>query len=311
MRLDQLRAVCAIVDAGFSVSRAAEALNTPQPGVSRQLRALERELGVEIFARNQKRLLGLTRPGSEILKVARNILEGTVNLGKIGREFSAEGSGDLVVATTHTQSRYALPAVIKEFTACYPGVRLMLRQGTPTEVVELVRSGEADLCIGSDSPAEGSELVLFPCNVLQRVILTPAEHPLLQEQSVTLDSIARYPIITYDAPFIARSKLMQAFSEQGLTPNIVLSAIDTDVIKVYVEMGVGVAIVASLAYDPARDHKLRAIDASQLFTPNTIYLGVRRNDHLRGYVYRFIEMYAPRLDRATIDKALVGGKRIA
>jgi LysR family transcriptional regulator, cys regulon transcriptional activator len=308
MRLDQLRVICTIVDAGFSVSRAAESLNTPQPGVSRQLRALERELGVDIFARNQKRLLGLTRPGVEILRIARNMLEQAVNLGKIGREFSAEGSGDLIVATTHTQSRYALPSVIKKFTAVYPGVRLMLRQGTPTEVVELVRSGEADLCIGSDSPAEGAELVLFPCNVLERVILAPAGHPLLKLRRITMESLASYPIITYDAPFIGRSKLLHAFSEKGLTPNIVLSAIDTDVIKVYVEMGIGVAIVASLAYDPARDKKLRAIDASHLFAPNTIYLGVRRNDHLRGYVYGFIEMYASRLDRATVNKALSGAK---
>jgi len=310
MRLDQLRVVCAIADAGFSVSRAAESLNTPQPSVSRQLRALEREIGVDIFARNQKRLLGLTRPGVEILKVARNMLEQAANLGKIGQEFSAEGSGTLIVATTHTQSRYALPTVIKQFTAHYPGVRLMLRQGTPVEVVELVRSGEADLCIGSDSPSEGTELALFPCNVLERAILTPVGHPLLKQRRVSLESLAGYPIITYDVPFIGRSKILHAFSEKGLTPNIVLSAIDTDVIKVYVEMGIGVAIVASLAYDPARDHKLRAIDARHLFAPNTIYLGVRRNDHLRGYVYGFIEMFAPRLNRATVDKALSKTKGI-
>lgn len=311
MRLEQLRVVCAIVDAGFNVSRAAETLNSPQPGLSRQLRALEREIGIDIFARNQKRLLGLTRPGVEILKVARNMLNQAANLGKIGQEFSSDGRGNLVVATTHTQSRYALPAVIKQFTARFPGVRLMLRQGTPTEVVELVRSGEADLCIGSDSPSEGTELALFPCNVLERVILTPVGHPLLKQRSVSLESLTEYPIITYDAPFIGRSKILHAFSEKGLTPDIVLSAIDTDVIKVYVEMGIGVAIVASLAFDPTRDHKLRAIDARHLFAPNTIFLGVRRNDHLRSYVYGFIEMYAPRLNRAKVDQALSGANGIA
>ena len=304
MKLEQLRSLCHIVAQGYSVSRAAQVLNSPQPGVSRQLRALERELGVDVFRRNRKRLLGLTAPGAAILKVARRMLADAENLGKIGREFSASDSGSLTVATTHTQSRYALPGVVQRFSARYPKVRLMLRQGNPAEIVELTRSGEADLCIGSESAMVSDELLFFPCYELERIVLTPPRHPLLRERRLTLNALARFPIITYDPPFIARSKLARAFEAQGLAPNIVLSATDTDVIKSYVELGLGIAIVARLAFDPARDRKLRALNASHLFDSNTIHLGLRRHDYLRSYVFDFIEMYAPRLRRNVVEKAL-------
>jgi LysR family cys regulon transcriptional activator len=306
MRLEQLRALREIVRHGFSVSRAAQALNAPQPGVSRQLRALERELGIDIFARRHKRLLGLTAPGAAVLEVARRMLEDAENLGKIAQDFSAEDSGNLAVATTHTQARYALPAVIKRFAARYPRVRLTVRQDTPAGVVELVRTGAADLCIGSEgaSAADPAALVFFPCYDLQRVVLTPRGHPLLRERRLTLEALARHPIITYDAPFIGRSRLVRAFAGRGLRPDIVLSASDTDVIKTCVELGLGVAIVASLAFDPARDRGLRALDASPLIEPNTIYLGVRRHDYLRGYVYAFIELFAPHLAREKVAEAI-------
>jgi len=305
MRLEQLRSLCEIVRQGFSVSRAAVALHTPQPGVSRQLRALERELGVDIFIRNKKRLLALSAPGAAILKVAQRMVEDAGNLGKIGLEFSAEDSGTLTVATTHTQSRYALPGVIRRFSSRYPHVRLMVRQGNPSDIVELVRSGEADLCIGSESAAESGDLLLFPCYELHRVVLTPPRHPLLRRQKLTLEDLVRYPIITYDAPFIGRSKLVRAFEARGLSPDIVLSAMDTDVIKAYVELGMGIAIIAKLAFDPARDRKLRSMDASHLFEPNVIHLGIRRNDYLRGYVFAFIEMFAPHLQRSHVAEALL------
>lgn len=304
MRLEQLRALCEIVAQGYSVSRAARALDAPQPGVSRHLRALERELGVDIFRRNRKRLLGLTAPGAAIVKVARRMLEDAQMLGKIGREFSASDSGNLTVATTHTQSRYALPSVIRRFSARYPKVRLMLRQGNPAEIVELVRTGEADLCIGSESAEVSDDLLFFACYELERIVLTPPRHALLRERRLSLEALARYPIITYDPPFIGRSKLVHAFESRGLSPNIALSATDTDVIKSYVELGLGIAIVARLAFDPARDRKLRAIDAGHLFESNTIHLGVRRNDYLRSYMYDFIEMIAPRLRRQVVEKAL-------
>jgi len=308
MKLEQLRALCRIVAEGCSVSRAAETLNTPQPGVSRQLRTLERELGVEIFRRNRKRLLGLTAPGAAIHKVAKRMLEDAATLGKIGREFSAADSGSLTVATTHTQSRYALPAVIRRFTARFPKVRLMLRQGNPAEIVELVRTGEADLCIGSESAELSDDLLFLPCYELERIVLTPPRHALLRERRLSLEALARYPIITYDPPFMGRSKLVQAFEAHRITPNIALSATDTDVIKSYVELGLGIAIVARLAFDPARDRKLRAIDASHLFESNTIHLGLRRNDYLRSYVFEFIEMYAPRLRRHVVEKALLAAE---
>jgi LysR family cys regulon transcriptional activator len=303
MRLEQLRLILEIEKQGYNVSRAAEAMNTPQPAVSRQLRSLERELGVDLFVRQQNRLRGPTRPGREILQVARRIIDDTENVQKIARDFRDVESGRLTIATTHTQARYALPPIIQRFAVRYPEVEVMIRQGSPTGIADLVRAGEADLCIGSES-AEGTDLLLFPCYVMQRVVLTPPDHPLLSARSVTLESLARYPIITYDAPFVGRSKLVRSFAEQGLKPKIVLSASDTDVIKAYVERGLGIAIVAKLAFEPDRDKGLRAIDASRLFEPNTIHLGVRRNDYLRGYVLDFIEMFAPQLKRNTIENRL-------
>jgi len=304
MRLEQLRALAAIVREDLSVTRAAEALGVPQPAVSRQLRALERELGVEVFVRRQKRLRGLTRPGAAIVAVAQRMLDDADNLAKIGREFSDEESGSLTVATTHTQARYALPAIVERFARRYPKVRLMLRQGNPAEVTELVASGEADVCIGSESAEESPDLALFACYSMARIVLTPRGHPLLKARKLTLEALARYPVITYDVPFIGRSRIVRAFAARGLAPNIVLSAIDTDVIKAYVERGLGIAIVAKLAYDPARDVKLRAIDASRLFESNTIYLGVRRGDYLRGYMFDFIAMFAPHLTRETVTAGM-------
>ncbi|MGH8664078.1 MAG: LysR substrate-binding domain-containing protein, partial [Burkholderiales bacterium] len=271
MRLAQLKTIAAIVRNDLSVSRAAEALNMPQPAVSRQLRAFERELGVDIFVRKQKRLRGLTRPGQAIVEIARRMLEDAAKIGKIGRDFCDEESGTLTVATTHTQARYALPGIAEHFLRRYPKVRLMLRQGAPAEVNQLVASGEADICIGSESEGENSGLVLFECYSMIRIVLVPRDHPLLKVQRLTLEALARYPIITYDAPFVGRSRIVKAFGARGLFPDIFLSSVDSDVIKAYVERGLGIAIVASLAYDASRDTRLRAMDASHLFEPNTIY----------------------------------------
>lgn len=310
MRLEQLRLILEIDRHGYNVSRAAEAMNSPQPAVSRQLRALERELGIDLFVRHQNRLRGPTQPGREILQVARRIIDDTDNVQKIARDFRNVESGRLTIATTHTQARYALPSVIQGFATRYPEVEVMIRQGSPGAIADLVRTGEADVCIGSES-AEGADLLLFPCYAMQRIVLVPAAHPLLLKRRVSLENLARYPIITYDAPFIGRSKLVQSFAAHGLKPKIVLSASDTDVIKAYVEHGLGIAIVAKLAFEPDRDKGLRAIDASHLFEANTIHLGVRRNDYLRGYVFDFIEMFAPQLKRKQVESRLRGdpGKR--
>jgi LysR family cys regulon transcriptional activator len=299
MRLQQLRLIVEIVRQDYNVTRAAEALNAPQPAVSRQLKALERELGVDLFVRGRNRLRGLTQPGKDILEVAQRVVDGTDTIAKIAHDFAGASRGRLTIATTHTQARYALPPLIRRFAERYPEVEVMIRQASPAQIVDLVRAGEADVCIGSES-AEGADLVLFPCYAMHRVVLTPRDHPLLAAKRVTLETLARYPIITYDAPALGRSRLDQAFAAQGLAPKVVLSAIDTDVIKAYVEEGLGIAIVAKLAFDPARDRSLRAIDASHLFEPNTIHLGVRRNDYLRGYVLDFIEMFAPQLTRKRV-----------
>ena len=300
MKIEQLRTVVEIVRHGYSVSRAAVALHSPQPAVSRHLRALERELGIDIFRRNPKRLLGLTKPGAAVMEVAERILADTKNLAKIAHDFSAQHSGSFTIATTHTQARYALPRVLQKFSQRYPDVELMLRQGTPAEIVELVRLGEADLCIGSEASEDAEGLAAFACYDMHRIVLTPAGHPLLKVRKLTLEKLAAYPIITYDAPFIGRSRLVRAFHARGLKPKIVLSATDTDVIKAYVELGLGIAIVAELAYDRARDRALRAMPARHLFEPNTIHIAVRRNDYLREYVYHFIRLYAPHLTREMV-----------
>lgn len=287
----------------FSVSRAAEALNVAQPALSRHLRAFERELGVDLFLRKQKRLRGLTPPGAVILDVAQRILNDAANIAKIAHDFSDQKSGQLTVATTHTQALYALPPVIQRFSQRYPEVEVMIRQDSPTKIIDLVRRREADVCIGSES-GEGSDLLLLPCHTMHRVVLTPPGHPLLTMRRLTLENLARYPIITYDAPFVGRLKLVNAFAVRGLKPKIVLSAIDTDVIKAYVERGLGVAIIAKLAFDAKRDKNLRSIDASHLFEPNTIHLGIHRDDYLRNYVFDFIEMFSPQLKKKQIKNAL-------
>ena len=304
MRLEQLRVLVEIVTQGYSVSRAAEALGVPQPAVSRQLRELERELGVDVFLRARSRLRGLTRPGTEIVEVARRIVGDSAQLAKIARDFQAEESGTLTIATTHTQALYALPPIVRAFAERHPGVEVMIRQGSPTEIVELVKNGQAEVCIGSESAQGAAGVALFACYVMQRIVIAPRDHPLVHARTLTLETLARYPIITYDAPFIGRSRVMRSFAARGLKPKIVLSAADTDVIKAYVEQGLGIAIVASLAFDAGRDRNLRAIDASKLFEPNTIYLGVRRNDYLRSFVFDFIRMYAPSLKRERIERAM-------
>lgn len=306
MRLQQLECLCEIVKQGLSVSGAAQALRTSQPAVSRQLRALERELGVEIFTRGHKRLTGLTVPGQAVVEAARRMLAEAENLRNIGRDASAIQTGALIVATTHTQARHALPRVVRRFTARYPEVEIALRQGTPATVADMVRSGEADIAIASEAPVRSPELVSLPAYRLERIVLTPPRHPLLGAKRLTLERLAEYPIITYDEAFVGRSRVVRAFEAKGLRPRIVLSAIDTDVIKTYVENGLGIAIVAKMAFDPRRDRGLRAIDARHLFEPNTICVTLRRNEYLRRYALDFIEWFAPHLGHDVVTQALRG-----
>jgi len=304
MKLQQLRYLREVARQGLNLSVAAEKLHTSQPGISKQIKLLEDELGVAVFVRNGKRVIAVTEPGKIILDIAERMLSDADNLKRAGEEFSREDSGTLTIATTHTQARYALPRVIKQFTKRYPKVRLSLRQGNPTQIAEMTSSGEADMCIATEAIALYDELVMLPCYDWNRSVITPPNHPLTKEKKLTLEAIARHPIITYDFAFTGRSKMQNAFESKGLTPNIVLTAIDADVIKTYVELGLGVGIVASMAYDPKRDRGLRALDASHLFEPSTTRIGLRRNFYLRGYLYDFIELFAPHLDRKTVVAAM-------
>jgi len=304
MKLQQLRYLREVARQGLNLSVAAEKLHTSQPGISKQIKLLEDELGVAVFVRNGKRVIAVTEPGKIILDIAERMLSDADNLKRAGEEFSREDSGTLTIATTHTQARYALPRVIKQFTKRYPKVRLSLRQGNPTQIAEMTSSGEADMCIATEAIALYDELVMLPCYDWNRSVITPPNHPLTKEKKLTLEAITRHPIITYDFAFTGRSKMQNAFESKGLTPNIVLTAIDADVIKTYVELGLGVGIVASMAYDPKRDRGLRALDASHLFEPSTTRIGLRRNFYLRGYLYDFIELFAPHLDRKTVVAAM-------
>jgi len=306
MKLQQLRFLKEVAKRGLNVSGAAEALHTSQPGVSKQIRQLEEELGVDLLVRHGKRVVELTEPGRAILAVVERILQDTENLKQVAREFGSQGSGSLVIATTHTQARYALPPVVSRFTQRYPNVRLSLRQGSPGYIAELVRSGEADIAITTEAAELYQGLVLLPCYQWNRCVITPLQHPLLREKPLTLEAIARYPVITYDFALAGDSPIKRAFEQKRIVPNVVLTAIDADVIKVYVEMGLGVGILAKMAFDPARDLGLRLIDASHLFEPSMARIGLRRNAYLRRYVYEFIEMFSPHLKRAIVDATVKG-----
>jgi len=273
MKLQQLLYFCEVTRQDLSISDAAAALHTSQPGVSKQLRLLEEELGVALFTRNRNRVIELTPAGRALLTVAQRMLDDAETLKRLAQDLRSEKSGNLAVATTHTQARYALPAVVKRFSARYPDVRLNVRQGTPSQIWQAVCDGEADIAIASEPREPRPELVMLRCFDLPRIVLTPPGHPLLKLKTLTLEALARYPIITYDEEFIGHSKLQRAFEARNLAPNLVLNAIDTDVIKAYVEHGLGVAIVAKMAYDAKRDRELRALDASRLFESNIVYLG--------------------------------------
>jgi LysR family cys regulon transcriptional activator len=306
MKLQQLRYICEVAKHDLNLSQTAEALFTSQPGISKQIRALEDELGVDIFIRHGKRLVAITEPGRAIIDKAHQVLNDVVHLRHIGEEFTREDTGSLTIATTHTQARYALPPVIKEFRDKFPNVRLSLYQGSPTQISELTTSGEADIAIATEAIEHYKDLAMLPCYQWNRCVLTPPRHPLLKVKKLTLQDIARYPVITYDFAFTGRSQINKAFAAAGLTPEVVLTAIDADVIKTYVELGLGVGIVAMMAYSPERDQRLRALDASHLFEPSTTRIGIRKDSYLRGYVYEFIAMFAPHLQRDVLDAALRG-----
>jgi LysR family cys regulon transcriptional activator len=301
MKLQQLRFICEVAKHNLNLTKAANELFTSQPGISKQIKALEEELGVDIFIRRGKRFVGITEPGKEIINKSQTALSDLNNLKSIGSEYSNKTLGNLTIATTHTQARYALPPVIKQFREKYPEVRLSVYQGSPAHIVEMACSGEADLAIATEATSLTSELAMLPCYQWNRCVLTPPKHPLLKSKALSLEEICEYPIITYDFTFTGRPVIKQTFEAHGLKPDVVLTAIDADIIKTYVELGFGIGIVSMMAYDPARDTKIRAMDASHLFESSTTGIGIRKNSYMRGFVYDFISMFAPHLNREAID----------
>lgn len=306
MNFQQLRSVREAVRCGFNLTEVAGVLHTSQPGISRQIRELEDELGIEIFVRAGKRLTGLTPPGEAVLPIVERLLQDAENLRRAGEEFKDRTSGRLSIAATHTQARYALPHVVRDFRRLYPQVTLNLHQGSPSQIAQMVLDGEADLGVATEGLTKYDQLVTLPCYRWTHSVIVPPGHELLDGQPLTLQRLARQPIITYDVAYTGRGHIDEAFAKAGLQPSVVLTAMDADVIKTYVELGMGVGIVASIAYDAERDRNLRALDARALFEVNVTRLAIRRGAWLRGYVYAFIEAFAPPLTRSVVEAALRG-----
>ena len=306
MNFQQLRYVRETVRQGLNLTEVAQRLFTSQPGISKQIKELEEELGVQIFVRRGKRLVSLTEPGKAVLQMVERVLQETENLKQVAREFAEQDSGTLAVATTHTQARYALPRVVAAFRQRYPKVHLVLHQGSPTQIAGMVLSGEADLAVATEALDAYPQLLALPGYTWSHCIVVRQDHPLAKLARVQLEDLVRYPIVTYDAAFAGRSHIDQAFAAKSLVPDVVLAAIDSDVIKTYVELGLGVGIVAAVAFDADRDRGLRALEAGHLFRSNMTRVAIRRGTFLRGFTYDFLELFAPQLTRKLIETSLAG-----
>lgn len=304
MNFQQLRSVREAARRGYNLTEVAAALHTSQPGVSRQIRELEDELGIELFVRAGKRLTGLTAPGAQVLPIIERMLRDAENLRHAARDFAQHDIGPLSIAATHSQARYALPAAVRDFRALYPQVTLNLHQGSPKHVAQMLLDGEADIGIATEALAEYEPLITLPCYRWTHSVVVPPDHPLLDGSPLTLQRLARFPLITYDTGYTGRTHIDDAFQREGIEPRIVLTAMDADVIKTYVELGMGVGLVASMAYDEDRDRNLRALDAGHLFAVNMTRLGFRRGAFLRAYVFAFIETFAPPLNRKVVEQAM-------
>ncbi|TAM11804.1 MAG: HTH-type transcriptional regulator CysB [Nevskiaceae bacterium] len=302
MKLRQLVYINEIARRGLNVTAAAKALYTSQPGISKQIRLLEDELGVDIFQRNGKHLVKITPAGERILEYAAQLLREIQNIEGVAAEYLDTDSGELSIATTHTQARYALPPTIEKFRRKYPKVRLQIHQGSPPQIAAMAADGNADFAIATEALEHFSQLVMLPCYLWNRCVLVKPDHPLAQKNRIDLHDIAAYPVITYTFGFTGRSRLDQAFSSRGLKPEVVLTAVDADVIKTYVRLGLGIGIVADMAYDKKEDSDLVRLDASHLFSPSTTHIGFRYGTFLRGYMYDFITWFAPHLTRTVVDE---------
>ncbi|RLA47939.1 MAG: HTH-type transcriptional regulator CysB [Gammaproteobacteria bacterium] len=303
MKLQQLRYIWEVAHHELNVSVTAQALYTSQPGISKQIRLLEDELDVEIFSRSGKHLVRVTPAGQEILKIAGEILGKVESIKQLAQEHSSPDKGSLSIATTHTQARYALPTVIETFIERYPNVALHMHQGTPAQISQSASDGEVDFAIATEALDLFQNLLMMPCYRWNRCILVPKTHPLASLPKLTLEDVAEYPIVTYVFGFTGRSKLDEAFRAKDLNPKVVFTATDADVIKTYVRLGLGIGIVAHMAYDPEQDDDLVALEAKHLFNPSITSIGFRRGTYLRGFMYDFIEGFAPHLKRDIVEQA--------
>ncbi len=304
MRLKQLRYIHEVVRHNLNISAAAEALYTSQSGISKQIRLLEDELGVEIFIRSGKSLSQLTPAGERVLEAITRLLEEERNIRAIAADFAADERGHLSLATTQTQAKHALPPVIQRFRARYPGVTLHMHQGTPLQIAEMAARGQVDLAIATEGIEHFEDLVMMPCYRWNRCVVVPSDHPLATERELSLEALAAHPLVTYVFGFTGRSRLDEAFQQAGLAPEVVFTATDAEVIKTYVRLGLGVGIIARMSFDADADEGLVALDASHLFNPSTTSLGFRRGSHLRGFMYDFIQLFAPHLTPEMIERAM-------
>ena len=302
MKLHQLRYLAAVAQSGLNITAAAHKLHTSQPGVSKQIKLLEDELGFQIFVREGRNLTRITPAGQQVIERALRILQEAQSIRDLSTELRDEGKGSLSIGTTHTQARYVLPDVIREFRGRYPQVRLNLHQGTSEQIAEMVAGDRIDCAIATGSEALFTDLTLLPCYRWHRTVIVPRGHALASGGKLTLRALAAYPLISYTFSFTGPSSLHEAFARAGLVPNVAITARDADVIQTYVRLGLGVGIVAHMAIDPD-DPDLVAVDAGHVFAAHTTWLGFRRGTLLRKYMYDFAQLLAPHLDRRLVERA--------
>jgi LysR family cys regulon transcriptional activator len=304
MKLQQLRCIFQIVQSEFNISKASEVLNTSQPGVSKQIKLLEDEIGIKIFQRNGKRLVNLTEPGELILSSIETILQESNNIKVISEEYIQKDQGTFTIATTHTQARYKLPKVVEEFVKKYPKTNLNIHQGNPSQVTDQIINGEADVGIATESINLSEDILTIPCYQWNRCVVMPKNHPLTEVRKITLEDLAAYPMITYDYAFTGSTIVSEVFKNANIEPNIMLTAIDADVIKTYVSLNMGIGLIAEMAFDASTDYPMVSRDVSHLFPLSTTYIGIRRENFLRKYTSDFIRMFIPKVSENELKKIL-------
>jgi LysR family cys regulon transcriptional activator len=296
MKLQQLRCIYEVVQNQFNISRAAESIHTSQPGVSKQIQLLEEEIGVQLFQRNGKRLSGLSEPGIRVYESIVEIMREVKNIKNVSDEYERKDSGSFTIATTHTQARYKLPVVVESFVKKYPKINLNIHQGDPAQVTAQILNGEADVGIATESISLNDKIFCIPCYSWNRCLVMPKDHPLLMVEDITLNHLATYPMITYDYAFTGSTIVSKVFKEANIKPNIMLTAIDADVIKTYVGLNLGVGLIAEMAFDENKDKNLVSRDVSHLFPTSTTYIGIRQDTFIRGFTFDFIKMFTPHME---------------